>query len=378
MRIAHVTATFPPYYAGTGLVCYHNALELARRGHRVTVYTAAVQGETSQEPTGIEVRRLPPAIRFGNAPLLPGLLGLDGFDIIHLHYPFIFGAELIRLVSQVRRIPYILTYHNDLTGTGLRGRLFDIYSSFSIPLVFEGARKLAVLSYDHASACRVNGAFQKRMGDVVEISNGVDINLFRPGIGGMAVRRDLEVPEGYVVILFVGALDQAHHFKKVDYLLKSFALLEDEQAILMIVGDGDLKAGLVALADDLGISARTRFVGAVPHQCLAQYYSAADLVVLPSVAPESFGMVLIEAMACGKPVIASQLPGVRIVVHDGQDGLLVQPGDVASLTEKIRLLIKDPKLRKEFGARGRSKVEASYTWPKIAERLERVYEEAVS
>jgi glycosyltransferase involved in cell wall biosynthesis len=88
-------------------------------------------------------------------------------------------------------------------------------------------------------------------------------------------------------------------------------------------------------------------------------------------------MVLIEAMACGKPVIASNLPGVRTVVSDGEDGLLVTPGDMTDLAEKIHILLDSPQRRKTMGERGRMKVEEKYTWPKVVERLERVYVEAL-
>ncbi len=79
MRIAHVTATFPPYYAGTGLVCYHQAEGLARLGHQVAVFTAACSSGDSPHPEGVSVHRLPALFRIGNAPFLPGLLGLRDF-----------------------------------------------------------------------------------------------------------------------------------------------------------------------------------------------------------------------------------------------------------------------------------------------------------
>ena len=92
MRIAHVTATFPPYQGGTGTVCYHNALGLARLGHEVTVFTAEHPGGGHVDPEEFMVCRLPSLFRIGNAPFLPVLLGLREFDVIHLHLPFPFGG----------------------------------------------------------------------------------------------------------------------------------------------------------------------------------------------------------------------------------------------------------------------------------------------
>jgi glycosyltransferase involved in cell wall biosynthesis len=378
MRIAHVTATFPPYYSGTGMVCYHNALGLARLGHQVTVFTANHPPGDYTYPREITVRRLSVLFRVGNAPFLPKLLGLGRFDIVHLHHPFIFGAEMIWAVSKAWGIPYIIAHHNDLIGDGLRRYLFDVYSMVSTRLVFGSARKFAVVSFDHAASCRLAPLFRKRWGDVAEVPNGVDVDLFRPGLDGLSVRRHYGIPDDARVILFVGALDRAHHFKGVAHLLRALSRMEDHQAVLMLIGGGDLKDQFIALSGRLGVAKRSLFVGAMSHKQLSRYYAAADVVVLPSFPPESFGVVLIEAMACGKPVIASNLPGVRSVVSDGEDGLLVRPGDVEDLAEKIQMLLDDPQRRREMGERGRDKVEEKYAWPKIIPRLVRVYEEVLA
>jgi phosphatidylinositol alpha-mannosyltransferase len=101
--------------------------------------------------------------------------------------------------------------------------------------------------------------------------------------------------------------------------------------------------------------------------------------VLPSTTMgEAFGVVLLEAMASGKPVIASNLPGVRSVVSDGQDGLLVQPGDASALSQAMGRLLGDPQLRQHMGQQGRRKVEAQYAWPRIIPRLVEVYEQALA
>lgn len=375
MRIAHVTATFPPYYAGTGLVCYHQAEGLARLGHSVAVFTAAYSFDHGPSPKGVTVHRLPALFRIGNAPFLPGLVRLRDFDVVHLHYPFIFGAEMIRVVSAIRHVPYVLSHHNDLIGDGRRRYLFDAYTALVAPSVFEGALKWLVVSLDHAASCRMARLFRRRWADVVEIPNGVDIDLFHPDVDGRPVRCRLGIPEQARVLLFIGALDRAHHFKGAGYLLRAFARMGDADTWLLLVGDGDLRPSLVALAAQLGIEHRVRFVGTVPHRELPPFYAASDLVVLPSFPPESFGMVLIEAMACGRPVLAHDIPGVRSVVSDGMDGLLARPGDMDDLLEKMRALLDDPQRRRMMGLQGRAKVEERYAWPRIVLRLLEVYQE---
>ena len=377
MRIAHVTATFPPYHGGAGSVCYYNALGLARLGHEVTVVTANHPPGNYHYPPEIRVERLPILFRIGNAPLLPDLLNLEGFDIIHLHYPFIFGAEMVWLASRLRSIPYILTHHNDLIGTGLRRFLFDAYSATLTRLVLHGARKFAAVSLDHAAACRLTPVFRQRWHDVVEIPNGVDTGTFRPGLDGLAIRREHGIPEDARVVLFVGALDLAHYFKGVDVLLKAFSGIDDPGAWLLIVGDGDLKQEFQTMARELGVAGRSTFPGGISHEDLPYYYAAAELLVLPS-SLESFGLVLIEAMACGIPVVASDLPGVRSVVSNGEDRLLVGPGDVDDLAQKIRMLLADSGRAREMGVRGREKVETKYAWAAIVPRLAHVYESVLA
>jgi glycosyltransferase involved in cell wall biosynthesis len=191
------------------------------------------------------------------------------------------------------------------------------------------------------------------------------------------VREKHGIPADAPLVLFVGVLDRAHHFKGAGNLIRAFAALKNRDAMLMLVGDGDLKEQFMQQAAGLGIAERTRFVGKVSNSDLPDYYAAADLAVLPSSPPESFGMVLIEAMACGKPVIASNLPGVRAVVSNNVDGLLLQPGNIPELTDKIDQLLRDPERRREMGMRGRQKVEAKYAWSVIIPNLTQVYEEVV-
>jgi glycosyltransferase involved in cell wall biosynthesis len=359
-------------------VCYHNALELSRRGHAVTVFTAAYPPSEYTYPPDFVVRRLPPLIRIGNAPLLPGLLGIRDFDVIHLHHPFIFGAELVGLAASIRKIPIVLTHHNDLLGDNERKILFSVYSSISLQILFKITRKFAVVSLDHALGCTYRSYFRKRILDVIEVPNGIDINRFYPQKRDPQIRRMLGIREDARVILFVGALDRAHHFKGVDVLLKAFSMITNPDAILLIVGDGDLKERYRERAKLLGVAEKTVFAGKYANEDLPPIYRTADVSVLPSFPPESFGLVLIEALACGTPVIASNLPGVRTVVRDGEDGFLVPPGDPAALAARLETLLGNPDRTRAMGEIGCRRVQACYAWPKVVERLEGVYQAVVS
>lgn len=374
LKIAHITATFPPYQAGTGNVCYYNARELARRGHDVHVYTAAARGAPAEEKLdGFQVHRLKPFFQIGNAPFLPGLLMPQGFDLLHLHYPFIFGAEFIGLVSRFRRMPLVLTYHNDLIGDGRRRWLFQTYARLTAPWVFTGARQLIPVSCDYAEHSRIAPLFRRHPG-VTEVPNGVDPDLFVPYELYAAIKQQLGIPKNAKVLLFVAALDRAHYFKGLEILLQALAEQEFRDLHLLVIGDGELRSYYETLAARLKLQSQTHFAGKIAHTDLPQYLSVGDFLVLPSSPPESFGLVLVEALACGTPVIASDLPGVRTVVAAGVDGLLVPPGDVEALAEAIHTLLAMPAAqRREMGAAGRRKVVERYTWELAGEKLEAIY-----
>lgn len=376
LRIAHVTATFPPYRGGTGNVCLHNARELARRGHQVTVLTAAAPNAVAyEERDGFVVQRLQPLVRIGNAPLLPGLFAaLRGFDIVHLHYPFILGAELTALMTLTSGTPLVITFHNDLIGDGGRAAIFRAYQQISAQLTVRRANVLCGVSLDHLRHSRLRHSLGSHAPRMVELSNGVDTDMFSPGASQIRSHYDLdnEIP----LVLFVAALDRAHHFKGLSNLLLALTNVT-RKVCLLVVGDGDMRQAYEEEAVHLGLAKQVIFAGAIDQADLPPYYRAADLTILPSDVPESFGLVLIESLACATPVVASNLPGVRTVVEHGNDGVLVPPGDVTALTIALDVLLGNPVQRKAMGRCGRAKVLARYAWPMIGTRLEQIYAEVL-
>lgn len=375
MRIAHVTATFPPYQGGTGNVCYFNARELVRRGHTVHVFTAAMPGMPESDVlNGVHVQRLHPLMQVGNAPVLPHLFRvLHGFDLIHLHYPFILGAEIVRLASALHRTPLLVSFHNDLIGDGVRAPIFSLYQRLSAFLTIRGASRLCVVSLDHYKSSVIRRSLVNRHRFVVELPNGVDIHDFCQSGPTVDFCERYGVPLGAKRVLFVAALDRAHHFKGLGRLLQAFRYLPPE-VWLLIIGDGDQRLDYEQEAGRLGIADRTVFAGVVAHEDTPPFFRSVDVTVLPSSAPESFGLVLIESLACGTPVVASNIPGVRTVVDHGVDGLLVEPGDPAVLAGAIQEILRDDTMRQAMGRRGRAKVERRYSWEQIGDHLEAIYQ----
>lgn len=167
--------------------------------------------------------------------------------------------------------------------------------------------------------------------------------------------------------------------KAVDYLIKAFARLPIAKANthLVIVGDGPERPLLEALVKDLGLREQVEFVGVQPHKQVMEYMSICDAFVLPSW-DEAFGVVYIEAMAHGKPVVGCRGEGIEDFVEHGKTGMLVKPRDVDSLVEALDFLLSHPKEAKAMGERARKVVLENYTWEKNAEKTIEVYREVLN
>jgi len=381
LRIAHLTATFPPYPGGAGNTAFRFAREQAGRGHHVEVFTAPAAG-VEPDPGAVVVHRIDPVFAIGNAPLIPSLARIEGFDLVHIHYPFIFGSELTllaRLRRRARSQALLVHYKNRLVGKGPRGALFEAYEHSVAPALIRAADRVCVLSPDHADSV----AYLHRAGEadpekLVVMPNGVDSDLFSPGDDDTGLRERLGIPADATVAAFVATLDLAHHFKRVDVAIDALAKLGDPSVHLVVAGGGELLEGFRDRARGAGVAERVHFLGAVPHPELPAVLRAADLFLLTTEPPESFGIVLIEAMATGLPAIATDYPGVRAVVEDDDTGLLVGQGDPDAVAAALAELAGDPERRVEMGRRGRAKALAEWSWPTLVERMDAAYAEAVA
>jgi len=423
MRIAHVVSTFPPYHGGQGNVAREIAERTAARGHEVEVVTPGRVDGGRLTVDGDRIDRSQPAtinhqlstpqpwLRFGNAawcPTIARMLERLQPDIVHLHWPFIGGVmpalawrhedahpfnyspiRTNRRMEKTRR-RLVVQYHMDLIADGWRGVVFAEYQRRALPRLVRAADRLVVSSLDYAR----HGAlapFVERLEDrIAEIPLGVDVERFASqeqplppsppsprceegGEGGTGRSRISARSESGISILFVGGLDRAHAFKGVPVLLEALAQIPAVR--LRIVGDGDLRPQYEQRARALGIADRTEFLGAVSDADLPNVYRGASVLVLPSVSrSEAFGVVLLEAMASGIPVITADLPGVRTVVVDGETGFLVPPGDAGALAARIADLAADPKRTAHMGAMASARVFERYGWERVVRAWQCVYD----
>ncbi|MDQ2676334.1 MAG: glycosyltransferase family 4 protein [Actinomycetota bacterium] len=381
LRVAHLTATFPPYPGGAGNTAHRFAVGQAERGHHVEVFTAPASGTAPGSP-GVEVHRVKPVFAIGNAPFLPGLARLGGFDVVHLHYPFIFGADLT-LFARLRRArrsqALLVHYKNRLVGDAGRGLLFETYEHTVAPALIRAADRVCVLSADHAqSVSYLRKTGERDPAKLIEMPNGVDAERFSPGEDASGLRQRLGIPADAVVAAFVATLDRAHHFKRLDVAIDALAELGGGDTHIVVAGGGELIGSFREHARERGVDERVHFLGAVPHSELPNVLRASDLFLLTTEPPESFGIVLIEAMATGLPVIATDYPGVRAVVAEGT-GLLAPRGDVSGVAARLRELAEmGPEGRRAMGSRGRARALAEWNWPHLLDRMDDAYAEAIA
>jgi glycosyltransferase involved in cell wall biosynthesis len=350
-----------------GTVAYHQARALAAAGVEVTVFTP--HGTSPRlRPPGVEVVELSPLFSRGNAACLPQVLvRAHGFDLLHLHYPFFGTAELLAARRWLGRPRLVLQYQMDVVGVHWKARLFEWHRRVLLPVILHAADAIVVTSNDYAASSFVAprlGALQRKL---AVISAGVDLDEFSPNGDRLAARRRVGLADAPTVF-FLARLDRAHYFKGLHLLIDAVARLPD--AVLVVGGDGEWRPQYQARAY-ASLGPRVRFIGDVPDERLPSYYRAADVVALPSVdRTEAFGLVLLEALACGTPVVASRLPGVRTLVDEGRTGYLVDPGNIDELADKIARCIRESA---RLGPNAHAFVRARYSWPIIALELIALY-----
>ena len=299
--------------------------------------------------------------------------GVD-YDLIHAHY---WLSGVVGLTLRERwSVPMLQMFHTlaDLKNRVAR-RAADLEPEVRLTeearIIGAAERLVAASVAERGYLVRHAGADPER---IAVVPCGVDAELFTPGDADDA-RRALGLPTE-PLILYVGRLAP---IKGLETLLDAVALLVGRGAaarLVVVGGDADERrdgheAGLRARIAALGIGDRVSFVGPQPQERLRTHYVAADVTVLPS-HYESFGMVALEAMACGSPVVASRVGGLTTTVRDGVTGFLVPEGDVPALAGRLETLLGDPDLRWRLGREG-VRWAAQHRWPCVAEAICREY-----
>jgi phosphatidylinositol alpha-mannosyltransferase len=376
MRIAIVSPYDFPYPGGVTKHITNLAESFRRQGHRVSIIAASSRA-LEEIPSGvIRVSSFVVPVRYSGSvariSLLPwlahrvrALLQRETFDVVHLHEP------------TTPTLPWAVTRHIRRLSpqTALVGTFHAYRESTSFPY-----------SYVRPIFCRVINGLDERIavspaardyisayfpGPYRIIPNGVDVTLF----GNASLPPLPQFSDGFN-ILFVGRLEPRKGFR---YLIKAYARVKTAlpQSRLLVVGPYTVADRLPFERElrRLGLS-DVHFIGYVPDEELARYYQCSQVLCAPSTGFESFGMVLLEAMAAGTPIVASNIDGYSNVVKHQREGLLVSPKDVVALGDALTYLLQQHELRREMGQRGQATA-ARYTWDQIADRVLDCYHETL-
>lgn len=364
-RVAIVTPTFPPYRGGIGRIAQLDAHAFATLGWKVDVYTPNGP-ELSEKHDFYEVRSAHPWFRYGLAAFCPALYStLTEYPLVVLHYPFFGGAEPIALAKFLLRKnagALFLEYHMDVVGKGVTRMVSAVHDALIMPQIIDAADRVIVTSRDYAKSGRLYQVMGERSQRFIELPPAVDVERLTPGPASPELLKKYGLDPARPRIVFLGGLDKAHYFKGINVLLRAAASKALEGADVVIIGNGDLLPSYQKMADDLGIRNRVVFASGVSDAELAGHLRLGTVFAFPSTdKSEAFGVAALEAMACGLPVVASDLPGVRTIVKNGQTGFLVPCNDADALTARLAEVIGDPQLRERLSAAVHSMVAQSYS-----------------
>jgi len=361
LKIALVSPYDLAYPGGVANHIFALEREFIKMGHDVKLIAPASRGATSDDriicigrawptPSSGSVARitLTPWISSKVKPVLER----EKFDVIHLHEPLV--PTLCTTVLRLSRAANIGTFH------AMDSRGYTFWKPYTMLFLKKWSRKLdGRIAVSKPAKEFISGHFPA---DYTIIPNGVDLEHFSPDVPPFEQFRD-----GKINILFVSRLEKR---KGVNYLLSAYQQVRKEigNCRLILVGPSTRwsrqhekqikQQGL----DDIV------FVGYVPQEDLPRYYQSADIVCSPATGRESFGLILLEAMAMGKPIVASNIDGYASVATHGVEALMVPPKNKQMLAQALISLATDAQLRQEMGARGKVKA-AEYGWEHIAQRV---------
>ena len=310
------------------------------------------------------------------------------YDLVHAHYWL--SAKVARTLEQRWKIPTVQMFHTlGLVKREVMDEDIDGESDVRIEIEREAVRRsAAVVAASAIELGELRRFYKADPARVAVIPCGVDPEVFHP-VRQADAREKLARDQCERLILFVGRIEQ---IKGIDVLLRAMALLffrrpDLRSEVCLLVVGGALDPGdeapetekileLRRLVHEHRMEANVSFVGSRDQEDLALYYAAADVCAVPSLT-ESFGLVALEAMACGTPVVGTRVGGLQTVITDGESGLLVPAGDYEALAEAIARVLTDARLRMHLAHGARERAE-HFTWRRVGDRMVELYERVLA
>jgi len=365
MRVLQLGKFYDPFVGGMETVLKEVCESLAEQVH-FEVVVANTRFRTEREDGKVPVTRVASMGKLFSCSIAPSFpLWARRFDpdLIHVHLPNPL-AEVSALLAD-RDIPVVAQFHSDVVR---QRKLLRVYG----PLLEAFYRRASCIVVPTARHIEISPFVSKYRDKCRVVPFGIRISSFE--LPETTQKKVDELRDGLPSVLCVGRLVP---YKGLEYVIRA---MEDINARLRIIGTGPLEYSLKSLAHERGVADRVEFLGEASAEDLVAHYHACDVFALPSITnAEMFGVVQLEAMACRKPVISTNLPtGVSWVNQHGKTGYVVAPGNVAELAQSIKLLMSNPQLRAEMGAAGRMRVEQHFTSTRMAAAMLEVYEEMLN
>ncbi len=373
LRALLVIRYFHPFIGGLEKKVFNLALALSRAGYRITVVTSRFYRSWPKREhiEGIEILRIPsPRIKIAGALvyvscLFAYILSNRGrFELFHA-FQVGYSSACAIIAGRLLGISTALTLSSSGSGGDVQRHRRTPWGRLFLRCCLTASRIIALQPRMREEVLALRPA-----GDVAIVPNGVDTGLYRPSTDRGYIRRQLGILPECRLILYAGRLSAE---KGVDHLLNGFKLLQPrERLLLWIYGEGPERPRLERRIRELGLEASVRLRGAAGS--MAPLYQSADLFIMPS-RFEGMSNAVLEAMACGVPVIATDVTGNRDLIANGETGLLVPYGDAAALSAAAAAVLGDPALAARLGENARAEAAAKYSLAGAAALHGRLYAE---
>lgn len=368
MKILQVSKLYNPWIGGVEKIAEQIAENLNKKdGFEIKVLSCRPRGIKKEEIiNGVKSIKASSLGIFLGMPLSFSFFNLfkklsQETDLITIHHPFPLADLALFFIKPEKKI--IVHYHSDI----VRQKLLNFLVK---PLVCHTLKKASKIIVSSPNLLK-NSSYLKNFKEKCEIIPfGVDLNKFKKNKSQEQKIRKIKEKYGKNLVLFVGRIV---YYKGLKYLIEAMKNLE---ADLLIIGEGPLKKNLQNKAKKLGGKNRIYFLPFLPEKELISFYYASDVLVLPSIfKSEAFGIVLIEAMACKKPIISTELDtGTSFVNQTGITGFVVPPKDSKALTLAIKKIIKNKKIAEKIGQNAYSKVIQNFSLEKMLEKIQKIYQ----
>ncbi|MBK7228607.1 MAG: glycosyltransferase family 4 protein [Ignavibacteriales bacterium] len=378
LKIAQITPRYYPSVGGVEKVVQDLSEELAKRGHEVSVLTTdrmhknqpPFKGDRNESLNGVKVYRYRSLFGLGHMSFTPSaILDLikNDYDIVHMHSIRHPHTIWVPLVNYFKDYKTLLQGHTHFSGSPFNTYLYSQFDHIAFKTIYKKINVFLTLNTDELLRIKNFGINQSQL---KLLYNPIKQSLFQKSNTEDFINQNALVNKK--IILFLG---QAHEGKRIDLLIKALPQIKNQikDVILIIAGpDFGNYPKLRSLAEENKVSSNIRFLGELSEEKKEIVLKSCDILALPS-DYEAFGMVLAEAMACGKPVIATKTPGPLEIVKNGVNGLLIEKDSVLELAEDTIKLLSDEDYRMRMGMTAKKWAEEKFSIGGIVDQLENIY-----